>query len=338
MRKLGYGQSTHSGFPGEAAGLLPPPDRWSGTSKQTMSYGYGLSVTPLQIAQAYAAIGNGGKLIAPTFVKGQRNEAHQVMDPVVANEVLRMMETVTLPGGTATQARVLGYRVAGKTGTARKASAGGYSAPLRRVLRGPGAGEQSAFLDGRGDQRSRTGTRVCRRPGVGAGVPQRHGRCAALDGCRAGRSRRMARGASRRGSQARTEDDAADRDARAHRAHRAGRVAGDARSAPMTRADAPCRIVAGCRARSRRPGITGLVMDSRAGEAGRCVRRDRRLRRAWFVVRRTGEGERRARGVCSNRPAPENAPAPADAIPVPGFARRDWANSPIASTISRRTR
>ncbi|MUV13795.1 peptidoglycan D,D-transpeptidase FtsI family protein [Noviluteimonas gilva] len=127
MRKLGYGKTTESGFPGEAAGLLPAPDRWSGTSKQTMSYGYGLSVTPLQIAQAYAAIGNGGKLIAPTFVKGQRNEAHQVMDPVVANEVLRMMETVTLPGGTATQARVLGYRVAGKTGTARKASAGGYS-------------------------------------------------------------------------------------------------------------------------------------------------------------------------------------------------------------------
>ena len=127
MRKLGYGQTTESGFPGEAAGLLPAPDRWSGTSKQTMAYGYGLSVTPLQIAQAYAAIGNGGKLIAPTFVKGQRNEAHQVMDPVVANEVLRMMETVTLPGGTATQARVLGYRVAGKTGTARKASAGGYS-------------------------------------------------------------------------------------------------------------------------------------------------------------------------------------------------------------------
>ena len=127
LRKLGYGQSTHSGFPGEAAGLFPSPDRWSGTSKQTMAYGYGLSVTPLQVAQAYAAIGNGGKMIAPTFVKGQRNEAHQVMDPVVANEVLRMMETVTLPGGTATQARILGYRVAGKTGTARKASAGGYA-------------------------------------------------------------------------------------------------------------------------------------------------------------------------------------------------------------------
>ncbi|MCI4567702.1 penicillin-binding transpeptidase domain-containing protein [Lysobacter sp. CFH 32150] len=127
VRKLGYGRSTGSGFPGEAAGLFPSPDRWSGTSKQTMSYGYGLNATPLQIAAAYAALGNGGKLIAPTFVKGQRNEARQAMDPGVAREVVRMMETVTLPGGTAPHAHVLGYRVAGKTGTARKASGGGYS-------------------------------------------------------------------------------------------------------------------------------------------------------------------------------------------------------------------
>lgn len=127
VRKLGYGRTTGSGFPGEAAGLFPPPARWYGTTKQTMSYGYGLSATPLQIATAYAALGNGGKLIAPTFVKGQRNEARQAMDPDVAREVVRMMETVTLPGGTAPQAHVLGYRVAGKTGTARKASAGGYS-------------------------------------------------------------------------------------------------------------------------------------------------------------------------------------------------------------------
>jgi cell division protein FtsI (penicillin-binding protein 3) len=126
VHRLGYGQSTGSGFPGEAAGLLLPPDRWSGTTKQTMSYGYGLSATPIQIAQAYAAIGNGGKLITPTFVKGQSGESRQAMDPQVAAEILRMMETVTMPGGTATLAHVLGYRVAGKTGTARIASGGGY--------------------------------------------------------------------------------------------------------------------------------------------------------------------------------------------------------------------
>lgn len=127
IRRLGYGRSTGSGFPGEAAGVLPPPSEWSGSTKATISYGYGLSATPLQIAQAYAALGNGGRLIQPSFVKGERGESRQAMDPGVAREVLRMMETVTLPGGTATQARVLGYRVAGKTGTARIASAGGYS-------------------------------------------------------------------------------------------------------------------------------------------------------------------------------------------------------------------
>ena len=127
VRRMGYGESTHSGFPGEAAGLLPAPDRWYGTTKQTMSYGYGLSATPLQIAQAYAALGNGGQLVAPTFVKGERNEPREAMDPDVAAEVLRMMETVTRQGGTATGAAILGYRVAGKTGTARIASGGGYA-------------------------------------------------------------------------------------------------------------------------------------------------------------------------------------------------------------------
>ena len=128
LRKFGYGQKPGSGFPGESSGVLAPPSRWSGTTKQTMSYGYGLSATPLQIAQAYAAFGNGGKLIAPTFVKGERNDARQVLDPVIAAEIMRMMQTVTETGGTATQAAILGYHVAGKTGTARKFNdTGGYS-------------------------------------------------------------------------------------------------------------------------------------------------------------------------------------------------------------------
>src|SRR5690606_2011563 len=93
----------------------------------TMSYGYGLSVTPLQIAQAYAALGNHGRLTPPTFVKGQINEARQVVAPEIADAVVRMMQTVTEPGGTATQAAILGYHVAGKTGTSRQAAAGGYS-------------------------------------------------------------------------------------------------------------------------------------------------------------------------------------------------------------------
>lgn len=132
VRQFGYGQKPGSGFPGESAGVLAAPARWYGTTKATMSYGYGLSTTPLQIAMAYAALGNGGKLIRPTFVKGERHEPKQVVDPQIAREVLRMMQTVTEEGGTATQAAILGYHVAGKTGTARKFSeTGGYT---RRYL------------------------------------------------------------------------------------------------------------------------------------------------------------------------------------------------------------
>ncbi len=128
IQSFGYGSKPGSGFPGESSGLLMPPQRWSGTTKATMSYGYGLSATPLQIAMAYAAMANGGRLIAPTFVKGQRNEARQVLEPQVAGEIMRMMQTVTEPGGTAKQAAILGYHVAGKTGTTRKFSpTGGYS-------------------------------------------------------------------------------------------------------------------------------------------------------------------------------------------------------------------
>ena len=125
---FGYGDKPGSGFPGESSGVLAGPGQWSGTDKRTMSYGYGLSATPLQIAMAYAALANDGVLTAPTFVKGQRNEGERVVDARVADQVLRMMQTVTETGGTATGAAILGYHVGGKTGTARKFSpTGGYS-------------------------------------------------------------------------------------------------------------------------------------------------------------------------------------------------------------------
>lgn len=125
VHSYGYGSSPHSGFPGESAGVFPSPARWSGSSKTTMSYGYGLSVTPLQIARAYCALGNGGRLVTPTFVKGQHEDSKQVLDPAIAKEVVAMMETVVTQGG-AKGAAILGYHVAGKTGTARKAGPGGY--------------------------------------------------------------------------------------------------------------------------------------------------------------------------------------------------------------------
>jgi cell division protein FtsI (penicillin-binding protein 3) len=128
VHRFGYGSKPGSGFPGESAGVLPSPSRWSGTSKATMSYGYGLSATPLQIAVAYAAIANNGVLTAPTFVKGEHGQRRQVIAPKVAHEVMKMMQTVTEKGGTATQGAILGYHVAGKTGTARMFNGrGGYS-------------------------------------------------------------------------------------------------------------------------------------------------------------------------------------------------------------------
>jgi cell division protein FtsI (penicillin-binding protein 3) len=128
VHRFGYGSKPGSGFPGESAGVLPSPSRWSGTSKATMSYGYGLSATPLQIAVAYAAIANGGVLTTPTFVKGEHGQRRQVIAPNVAHEVMKMMQTVTEKGGTATQGAILGYHVAGKTGTARMFNGrGGYS-------------------------------------------------------------------------------------------------------------------------------------------------------------------------------------------------------------------
>ncbi len=136
IRRFGYGQSPHSGFPGESSGVLSPPDTWDGTHKQTMAYGYALSVTPLQIAEAYAIFANNGKRVAPTFVKGQRNEQEQVIKPALAREMMKMMQTVTEPGGTATTAAILGYHVAGKTGTARMASGGGYSRKYISVFAG----------------------------------------------------------------------------------------------------------------------------------------------------------------------------------------------------------
>jgi cell division protein FtsI (penicillin-binding protein 3) len=81
----------------------------------------------MQLARAYAAIGNGGRLVTPTFVKGGEGPSKAVLDPHIASQIMDMLLTVVTPEGTAPQAAVLGYRVAGKTGTARYASGGGYS-------------------------------------------------------------------------------------------------------------------------------------------------------------------------------------------------------------------
>jgi cell division protein FtsI (penicillin-binding protein 3) len=125
---LGFGQVTGSGYPGESAGMLSHYSHWRPIGIATMSHGYGLSVTPLQLAHAYATIGAGGVKRPISFEKVSGPVAgEQVLDPKVARDMVQLMEQVVEKGGTATRASLIGYRVAGKTGTAFKSIAGGYS-------------------------------------------------------------------------------------------------------------------------------------------------------------------------------------------------------------------
>jgi cell division protein FtsI (penicillin-binding protein 3) len=128
LTSLGLGQVTGSGYPGESAGMLSNYAHWRPIGIATLSHGYGLSVTPLQLAHAYATIGAGGIKRPISFEKtsgpvpGQR-----VMDAKVAGDLVQLMEHVVEKGGTATRASLIGYRVSGKTGTAYKSIPGGYS-------------------------------------------------------------------------------------------------------------------------------------------------------------------------------------------------------------------
>lgn len=126
--RYGFGEATGTGFPGESAGVLRNHRRWRRLEQATISYGYGVSATPLQLAQAYAAIANGGKVRQPTFIQGSNNPPISAIDPEIARAVAKMLETVPTTEGTGSRARVANYRIAGKTGTSHKASASGYAA------------------------------------------------------------------------------------------------------------------------------------------------------------------------------------------------------------------
>jgi cell division protein FtsI (penicillin-binding protein 3) len=128
LNRFGAGRLTTSGFPGESAGVLAPWQSWRPIGQATLAYGYGLSVTPLQLAQAYAVFGAGGLQRPVSLVRiAKAPIARRVVSPQVARDLLTMLEQVVSQEGTGLKAGVTGYRVAGKTGTARKLTARGYS-------------------------------------------------------------------------------------------------------------------------------------------------------------------------------------------------------------------
>jgi len=128
LDRVGFGAPTGSGLPGEVAGMLTSPRRWGPVEKATLSYGYGLSVTPLQLAQAYGVLANNGiRVPVSLLARDQQPAGERVLSQTTVSDLVRMMETVVSPVGTARRAAVTGYRVAGKTGTVKKSVAGGYS-------------------------------------------------------------------------------------------------------------------------------------------------------------------------------------------------------------------
>src|SRR3954471_3111995 len=129
VRRFGFGGSTGIDLPGEAAGIVPRPKEYSGVSMGNLPIGQGLAVTPMQMATAYEAFANGGLVRRPHVIATDDAPAHRVTSGRTAAQISRMLEGVLGPGGTAEEAKVAGYTLAGKTGTAEKPDPvnGGYS-------------------------------------------------------------------------------------------------------------------------------------------------------------------------------------------------------------------
>jgi len=133
---FGFGHSAMTGYPAESSGYLPHYRDWVPVDQATLSYGYGVSASALQLAGAYAVLANDGVKLPLSLLKQERvPPGERVLDAGVANAVRHMLEGVTGPEGTAPEARVPGYRVAGKTGTVKKLGPNGeYSDDRYRAL------------------------------------------------------------------------------------------------------------------------------------------------------------------------------------------------------------
>lgn len=126
--QFGFGRPTGSAFPGEVAGYFNHPTLWHHVEQVTLSYGYGISVSALQLVRAYAAIANGGTMPQISFVKtDEAGIGERVITSAVASELRTMLESVVSEEGTGRRAKIPGYRVAGKTGTSHLSQAGGYA-------------------------------------------------------------------------------------------------------------------------------------------------------------------------------------------------------------------
>ena len=129
FNQMGFGTKTHIGFPGEASGKLRDYKTWRPIEQATMSYGHGISLTLLQLARAYTVFANDGELKPVSLLKLKDVPlGTQVFSANTAHQIKDMLELVVLPGGTALKAQILGYRVAGKTGTTHKLGTHGYEA------------------------------------------------------------------------------------------------------------------------------------------------------------------------------------------------------------------
>ncbi|MSQ56564.1 MAG: penicillin-binding protein 2 [Limnohabitans sp.] len=126
--QVGFGQKPQLPFPGAVAGRLRPYKTWRPIEQATMSYGYGLSTSLFQLAQAYTMFARNGEMLPASLIKGQDKPiATRAMSEKNAASVRNMLHMVTIPGGTAPKAQTMGYAVGGKTGTAHKVEGKGYA-------------------------------------------------------------------------------------------------------------------------------------------------------------------------------------------------------------------
>lgn len=139
QKQFGFGAKTPLQFPGEGSGLVVTPKEKETARRATVSYGYGLQVTLAQVAQAYAALASGGVMHPLTLIKdGEKPPSKRIMEHEQAMSIVKMLEAVTVQGGTARAAAIDGYRVAGKTGTSRRVNPDGgyYTDQYRNVFAG----------------------------------------------------------------------------------------------------------------------------------------------------------------------------------------------------------